>query len=220
MRPFSFSRITTYQQCPLKFKFQYIDKVPVDEQPSPAIERGLALHQLAEDRLTGKDPEWPEEHSRFRDWLDALGSARAEWRLGASEDLEPEGYDMAFIRGIADIITDDDPTVWDIKTGSVTRDRRSVYPDTLHKHYTQTSLYGELELLASGRDSIKVGMYYVDLLGEQPPTRTVTREFSVLNRLKKICLGIEKTVSYPARANRFCNWCPYARTNGGPCNVS
>jgi CRISPR/Cas system-associated exonuclease Cas4 (RecB family) len=218
MRPFSFSRISTYQLCPLKFKFQYIDRVPVDEQPSPAIERGLAIHQLAEDRLNQNDPQWPEEHAPFRDWLDSLGPSRAEWKLGVSEDLEPEEYDTAYIRGIADIITE--TTVWDIKTGSVARDRRSVYPDTLHKHYTQASLYGEMELLASGRDSIEVGMYYVDLLGEQPPTRTVTREFKVLHRLKKICRGIEKTVVFPARANRFCNWCPYARTNGGPCNVS
>ena len=40
--PYSYSKISTFQQCPLKFKFQYIDRIPVDQEQSPAIERGLS----------------------------------------------------------------------------------------------------------------------------------------------------------------------------------
>jgi len=50
--PYSYSKIGTFQQCPLKYKLQYVDKLPVDQAPSPAIERGLAAHKFAEDYFT------------------------------------------------------------------------------------------------------------------------------------------------------------------------
>lgn len=44
---FSYSAISTYQTCPLQYKFRYIDKLPT--KPSAALEFGGALHQALHD---------------------------------------------------------------------------------------------------------------------------------------------------------------------------
>ena len=38
MTQYSYSRVSLFQQCPLKFKFHYIDKVEVEEEEAVAEE--------------------------------------------------------------------------------------------------------------------------------------------------------------------------------------
>ncbi len=42
----SFSRVDTYQTCPLKFRFGYVDKLP--QQPSPHLSWGSSIHAALE----------------------------------------------------------------------------------------------------------------------------------------------------------------------------
>ena len=227
--PYSYSKISTFQQCPLKFKFQYIDRIPVDQQQSPAIERGLAAHKFAEDYLsTGVHQITNEFPDSYIDWLYAIDPvhALAEFKLGVTEELDATEYDDAFIRGIADIIVihGDRLTVVDIKTGSVTKNRKEVWPDTLKKHRTQCGLYAEMVSLALHElfdmdQPVESVPYYMDLLGPQPLPEPVDPSLPILNRIKKNCLAVEQCVSFPARPNRFCGWCPYSKANGGPCKL-
>ncbi len=46
MRPLSYSSISTYEQCPLKWKFHYIDKLP--EEPKPYFSFGTVMHDVME----------------------------------------------------------------------------------------------------------------------------------------------------------------------------
>jgi len=229
--PYSYSKIGTFQQCPLKYKFQYIDKVPVDQAPSPAIERGLAAHKFAEDyftsgilQITGQFPD------SFVDWLTSIDPVHtlAEFKLGVTEALDAVEYDdpSAFIRGIADVIViqGDRLTIYDLKTGSVTKNRKEVWPDTLKKHRTQCGLYAEMVSLALHElfdmdQPVESAPYYMDLLGPQPEPVPVDESLPILNRIKKNCLAVEQCVSFPARPNRFCGWCPYSKSNGGPCKL-
>ena len=49
MPVYSFSQINTYLQCPLKYRYQYIDKIPRgDESPSPHLLLGSAVHYALE----------------------------------------------------------------------------------------------------------------------------------------------------------------------------
>ena len=49
MPVYSFSQINTYLQCPLKYRFQYLDKIPkVEEEPSPHLLLGSAVHHALE----------------------------------------------------------------------------------------------------------------------------------------------------------------------------
>lgn len=52
--PYSFSKINLWEQCPLKFKFNYIDKLGIYE-PNLAMERGSFIHTLLENDTKGKE---------------------------------------------------------------------------------------------------------------------------------------------------------------------
>lgn len=49
----SFSRLLVYEQCPYRFKLQFMDRIP-DLQPKTAADRGTQIHQEAEDYVLGK----------------------------------------------------------------------------------------------------------------------------------------------------------------------
>ena len=46
--PYSASRLAVYEQCPRKFKYKYVDKIPVPFEPSLALTRGKVIHSLLE----------------------------------------------------------------------------------------------------------------------------------------------------------------------------
>ncbi len=52
--PYSFSKISLFEQCPLKFKFNYIDKLGIF-QKSLATERGSYIHELLENDTKEKE---------------------------------------------------------------------------------------------------------------------------------------------------------------------
>ena len=52
--PWSYSRLTTWEQCPLKAKLKYIDGLK--EPGSPAMDRGTAIHKDAEEQGSDGQP--------------------------------------------------------------------------------------------------------------------------------------------------------------------
>lgn len=85
-------------------------------------------------------------------------------------------------------------------------------------------LYAEMVSLALHElfdmdQPVESAPYYMDLLGPQPEPMPVDGNLPVLNRIKKNCMAVEQCVSFPARPNRFCGWCPYSKSNGGPCKL-
>jgi hypothetical protein len=46
--PYSHSKIETWKSCPRKFKYQYIDKLPVERVPQVHFDRGKLFHLLME----------------------------------------------------------------------------------------------------------------------------------------------------------------------------
>ena len=61
----SFSRYQDYKSCPAKAKYKHIDKLK--EPPSPAMERGAAIHNLCEQYVRGTLAKLPPELKLFKD---------------------------------------------------------------------------------------------------------------------------------------------------------
>ena len=55
----SYSKLGTYESCPKKAYYRYIEKLP--EEKHPAAERGIKIHNLAEQYITGEIKEIPRE---------------------------------------------------------------------------------------------------------------------------------------------------------------
>src|SRR5687768_12789392 len=62
----SFSRVDAYQQCPLRYRFSYVDELP--SEPSPHLSWGTSIHAALERWWDQKLPQPPAE----KELLDAL----------------------------------------------------------------------------------------------------------------------------------------------------
>lgn len=52
---YSYSMLSTFLRCPALYKMQYIDKIPLGEEPSLALDFGTALHAALNASLEGAD---------------------------------------------------------------------------------------------------------------------------------------------------------------------
>ena len=46
--PYSFSRLATHKNCPRKFRYSYIDKIPSGRVDRTAVLKGAAVHSIIE----------------------------------------------------------------------------------------------------------------------------------------------------------------------------
>ena len=68
--PYSFSKINTHKQCPRKFKYTYIDRLPRVEEPSVPLAKGKFIHLLLEHH---GDLQKVKADKEFKDILFTLG---------------------------------------------------------------------------------------------------------------------------------------------------
>ena len=106
----SFSRVDTYRQCALRFRYAYIDKLP--GQPSPTLSWGTSLHRAIETWWTQKLPEAPPVdvllQSLYDHWDDSgfVGMPREEklaWYRHAQDVLRRhhDRYAAVFVPAVA-----------------------------------------------------------------------------------------------------------------------
>ena len=144
--PYSFSRINTYNQCPRKFKFQYIDKLGVFT-PSKALDRGKLIHSLLEHNgdlnKVMKTSDWAQirnnkvltkddikeaietyntfKNSKIGKWIDSKTQMFNELAIAMDKHLDIQDYnaDNVLFRGYIDkVIRDEDTLILiDYKTG-------------------------------------------------------------------------------------------------------
>ena len=70
---FSYSRWSAWDECPAKYKYKHIDKLP--EPKSPAMAKGIAVHRDVAAYIEGKADERPDSLKRFTALADGLREA-------------------------------------------------------------------------------------------------------------------------------------------------
>lgn len=166
----SYSRVTTYEQCPRKYRYKYIDKVKVkeDKERSKGANRGKKIHERIEEFI--KNPlmgRWPTKLIRSKFWRDYFRTLRES--PGLMTQLESERHVMvrrgkrerawvctdlkteALIQGFLDISYLYDTgggafimVIEDIKTGSINKLTGKVHLEAIKKHRDQLKLYASL----------------------------------------------------------------------------
>jgi putative RecB family exonuclease len=99
---YSHSRISTFEQCPLKFKFKYIDKLPPEIKSTIEGFLGKKVHEVLEwvyqEVAKGNSPELD----------DLMGKFIYFWNLGYNEEIrivnEENNKDFYFNQGIKFLI--------------------------------------------------------------------------------------------------------------------
>lgn len=227
LKAWSFSRLIIAEQCPLRAKLAFCDKIPEPERPLPAgktehaNERGQRVHDGAELFVRGTGNFLP-EMANFEPEFIELGkqykngkvSLEGEW--GFNCDWEPVGWhdDYVWARIKLDALVFLDNTeavVIDYKTGK--RFGNEI------KHAEQCQLYQLATFLRyPDLEKIHTELWYLDV--NEISHITYTREQGMRTFPSWDRRGHEFTdrEEFPAKPNMFnCKWCPYGPKGTGHC---
>lgn len=207
-----FSKLDKYRECPAKFYYEFIKKMP--SKSSPAMERGQKMHENIESYLNGWVSELMPEVAAWKEALDALREKdfKAEQALGFASDWSklPDWFG---------------PTTW-----------LRVKMDASYKEGTR----GTAIDFKSGKYRIpsteQIELYGIGLHAANPELAEVDTEFwfldtgeiykrtypaaQLLTLRKKYERYVEPLyadeVFAPTPSNN-CRWCNFSKTKNGPC---
>lgn len=224
----SFSRYSTYKQCPLKLKLTAIDKLK--EPPNPAMARGAAIHVLAEDYIKGKGRTMPPELKLFTDLFKMLRKqykkatngmvVEDNWSFTKDwTETEWDNWIHCAVRIKLDCAHhegDDVLIVTDWKTGKYRSETNSDYIE-------QLELYALAALLLHPHlKEVRPRLAYLDQGIVYPPEDALLIFVPAdIPKLKKIWEKRTKPMlndtTFAPRPNDKCRWCFFSASKNGPC---
>lgn len=222
IKQWSYSRLHTYETCPLKAKFKVVDKLA--DPAGPAAGRGVYWHAVLEKSVTGELTAMPElsvndpKLGAYAPLLAKLRDIRPllEHRVGFTREWKETTFfaKNVWCRSVYDVMYYDAATrtvhTGDWKTGKSNPD-----------HVKQLELYNATGLLLFP-EAVKAEAvdWYVDIgKPEDDLTHTLTRAGlpDVLRSWELRVRRMETDTVFPARPGKHCMWCNFAKKKGGPC---
>jgi CRISPR/Cas system-associated exonuclease Cas4 (RecB family) len=231
--PYSWSRIQTYKQCPRKFKYQYIDKIPVEQKCQKALIKGKFIHSLLEhngdinelkksddykeiqksigDCITKQDiKEFYEIYKTFTNTelykkLNNNKTLFTELFIALDEDLKIVPYDTALFRGYIDKVYVNPKTnkVYCIDWKTGKVNQKQTYGQLLFYSI------GLFDKLPENIESIELVYVYVE--HNKVQKKTVYRKD--VEKYKKALLNtiskIEKDETFPKNESPLCDFCDF-----------
>ena len=225
----SYSRLTTFEQCKLRAKLAYVDRIPEPPRPLPpgktehANDRGTRIHTAAELYIQRDMELAPElctfapEFQRLRElYREKKVTLEGEWAV--DRDWNPISWrdKKAWARIKLDAfvqLTKEHGVVIDYKTGKK-------FGNEI-KHAEQCQLYQLAAFLRyPNLKVIDVELWYTDQ--DELTHMRYTREQGMrfFNKFHNRGLAITDAEDFPANPNIFtCRWCPYGPAGTGHCTV-
>jgi RecB family exonuclease len=226
----SFSRYQDYKSCPAKAKYKHIDKLK--EPPSPAMERGAAIHNLCEQYVKGTLAKLPPELKLFKDEFTKLRKMYKAKKLpmivednwaftNTWEESTWNDWVNCWVRIKLDCAHYEEANVLyvtDYKTGKMNDFKNAEYME-------QLELYALAALLMSAVEDVTVvpRLLYLDS-GDvyPPPGQEVTYTRADLKKLltewnKRVKPMMTDTRFAPKPSANSCRWCYFSASKNGPC---
>lgn len=226
----SYSAISTYETCPAKFRFQYVDRVPRGSSPALAFGDSIhrALHRfhnrpvpvapsleelwgMLEDEWVGEGfgPESEErlyrQHAREvlqRYHQENSGQYRIPAALEFNFNIEVEGVPLRGTIDRMDRLPGGGYEIIDYKTN------RRLPPKAMIDRDLQLSIYALAAREVWGIEPEKLTLYYL-LPGQR---MTTTRSNEDIDRLRKRVATVAERIAagkFEPRDNPLCNWCDF-----------
>jgi len=213
--PYSYSKISTYQQCPRKFKYKYIDKVKVPFVYSEALMKGGAVHHILEYHPEKSTHKYQEKYQNIADnfinsetgkLLFSLESKR-EMSIGLTENIEPCNYsdENVMLRGYVDYYTIYNDYLWivDYKTGKLKDPRWQSYDQNLWYSIYFFKKFSKL-------NKIKITYQYVEHLDSD--NSIILKRKYLDNYIKSLMINIsniEKDDKFNKSESKLCDYCDF-----------
>lgn len=216
----SYSRWKQYEECPAKARYKFILRLP--EPQGDAAARGDTIHKGAEEYVQGIRKTLPKELSSFKQEFQGIKKVKgvaAELSLAYTNKwiaCSPTDWNRAWVRIKIDLVTPPDKAgevlIADVKSGKV----RDEYQEQLELY----AVAGFLQWPQAAR--VRGQLWYVDqgvIKPEDPDAGVFQRkELPKLIKLwdQRTKPMLNDTVFAP-RAGRYCSWCHFSKSKGGPC---
>lgn len=200
-KSWSYSQLGAYKQCPHKWMYQRIIKLP--EPPSYHLTRGNAIHATAEEYLLGKLDKLPVVLNKFAIEFSNLRKAGAipeqamvlnkDWQLVGN--IDAWSHDDAWLRLKIDARLDN--LVIDFKTGK-----------QYAEHAAQGELYATAIMATEPLDEIDVKFWYLDS-GNVSDTLQFTRKDLVGNieKYNEEVAIMHNDTTFEPKVNQWCKYC-------------
>jgi RecB family exonuclease len=221
----SFSRWSDYRKCPAYFRFKHILKTP--EPKNAAMDRGTAIHKLAEDYVSGKTAKLAKELGAFKAEFAALKKQKVKvveenWAFTNKWDLTTwNNWDHCWLRVKLDVayVHEEHSVVVpiDYKTGKMRAEKNAEYE-------LQLELYGVSALLQMPSvQAASPRLWYIDegVIYPNPEEREIEFFRKDVPALKKKWEARVKPMfqdtTFKPTPGDACRWCHYSKSKDGPC---
>lgn len=209
----SYSRLSTYEQCPLKFKLQYIDKTYKDDSDNPAFIRGSRLHKQCEEYILHKTknrlkPVLSTEVQNVVPIIDKVikkyTTIFAETKLALDTNFLPCGwFDKSVIyRAILDMtaLNTHNALIIDFKSGKVRE-----YDDKSTGQLHLASCF----IFATNESIQNINSAYLFLEHKITISKSFTRDnfISMRDVFYKLFDEVNELKNFEPKVNRYCHWC-------------
>lgn len=240
IQAWSYSRFSTYDQCPRKAQYQYIHRLP--EPDSTAGMKGTRVHAIAAMIATGKLPPPSKDNRAFYAELPAILKSKT-----FPEELATFQQEFKELRKIASVQVESDwafrkdwtPCGWfdrdcwlrikvDLHWLAQRKNGRGRVTEVEirdHKtgkwskdHVLQRSLYGlGAFLMYPDAAVVRAAHWYLDL-GKEESDTWVRKDLPGLQQewLNRTTAMLNDTTFAPRPSDK-CRWCHFRKANGGPC---
>lgn len=223
----SYSRLNTFEQCKLRAKLAFIDKIPEPERPLPpgksehASDRGTRIHDAAERFVRGGIeliPElktFSEEFHKLRE-LYAAGKVSLEGEWAIDKDWNPVAWMSSSAWGRIKL----DAFVRTSKTHAVVIDYKTGkrFGNEI-KHAEQGQLYQLASFMRYPEiEHIDVEFWYTDQNELSHLSYTRDQGLRLFQRFNTRGTAMTSATEFPPNPNVFtCKWCPYGPNGTGHC---
>lgn len=224
----SFSQWEAYQQCPQKWKFASIMKLP-RKPPGPAAARGLEIHNSVDRYIQGEGAHvlHPAINQKYIPIFDQFknhpnGDRYTEKRLAFDPGWHLCGTQSRFVACVAVLDA--------VRAGGDRNDKHDLHTDTVFvgewksgkpkdTHEDQRKLYAMFAWKAWIAARVEVTTYYLE--DTEKPQKLVLKSEEGFERMKTLWEGrineMRTNEICAPRPGYHCNWCDFAKKNGGPC---
>lgn len=207
----SYSSISTYRECPAKWKFSYIDNLPW--AASAAMTRGTRMHSMCEDYVNGKITYVPTEIKRVGPLLQQLNSLGAKseevWLLDKDWNATND-QSKAWVKAIIDVhyVLGDILFVKDYKSGQM-----------YDSHRSQLELYGIMGLKKYPQvKRVETSAVYLDTGHEGMEGSLIHAMLpKTIEKWEKDAIKMMSDNDFEPCPGNACRWCDYKKAKGGPC---
>lgn len=223
----SYSRLSTFEQCRLRAKLAFIDKIPEPERPLPpgktehANDRGTRIHDAAERFVRGGIeliPElktFSEEFHKLRE-LYATGKVSLEGEWAVDKDWNPVAWMSSTAWGRIKL----DAFVRTSKTRAVVIDYKTGkrFGNEI-KHAEQGQLYQLASFMRYPEiEHIDVEFWYTDQDEISHLSYTRDQGLRLFQQFHTRGMNMTTATEFPPNPNVFtCKWCPYGPGGTGHC---